>query len=150
MLSVGIVLGLVAIGLAWGFEKLFSTFVPESSNPNITDALTKLSNLFNDAYRDNIVHLSAYLAVIGLVLFILGWILVKLHRHAPATSPVTSSRPAASLSQPESLTASSTVASFIPKGPPKLPSAAKKATAKPKAKTATKKKTTATHKRKKK
>lgn len=121
LLSVGIVMAVVSIGLAWAFEKLYSSFVPKSSNPNITDALNQLSNLFNAAYRDNIVRLSAYLAIGGVLLLAVAWVLKLVHRPARKAAPVASKRPAAPVGEPESLAAAPTVASFTPSGPPGLP-----------------------------
>jgi hypothetical protein len=94
LLSVGITLGVCAWLLAWGLEKGLSTFLPKNANPNVGDALTKLTNLFDDAYRDNIVHLSEYMAAAGLVLFVLaialGFILKKRSRAAGPVADTTS------------------------------------------------------------
>jgi hypothetical protein len=123
LLSVGLVLAAVAFGLAWLFKKLYSLFIPQSNNPNIADALNNLSNLFNAAYRDNIVRQSAYLVVAGAALIIVAVILKRLS-HATANSPSTSSnsRPVTTSSQPESLSKAPVASSFTPLGPPKLPS----------------------------
>jgi hypothetical protein len=161
LLSVGIVLALAAIGLTWVFKKLYDTFIPKSDNPNIADALNSLSNLFNAAYRDNIVRLSIILAVAGLTLVVVAVILKRLQRASkPAPSKVASSaRPVLPASEPESLAKAPAASSFTPLGPPKLPSAPvaagkhakatkKTAKTKPSAKTAAKKKPAARRKKK--
>jgi hypothetical protein len=142
LLSVGIVMVLVAYGLAWCFEKFNSFIIPPNSNPNIGSALSKLSNLFNAAYRDNIVHLSLYLAAGGVVLLAVAFILKHLH-HSSAGAPVARAAKLGSTTEPESLSSAPAVASFIPIGPPKLPG--KKTT-----KAAAKKKPAATRHKKKK
>lgn len=131
-LSVGITLALVAIGLAWGLEKLFSTFIPKSENPNVGDALMKLTTLFNNALRDNMVRLSLYLITAGAVLFILAVIILKLRQKAPATPPKVSS-----ISSSTSLESPQATASFSP------------AASKPKPAKAAAKKKPATRKKKK-
>lgn len=124
LLSVGIVLGLVAIGLTWLFDKFYSSFFPKSSNPNITDALNQLSNLFDIAYRNNIVRLSAYLAIGGVVLLVVAFLLKLAHRPARKAAPASAPSRPVSADEPESLAAAPTAASFTPSGPPSLPATA--------------------------
>ncbi|MDB5181999.1 MAG: hypothetical protein JWP13_762 [Candidatus Saccharibacteria bacterium] len=130
-LSVGITFALVAIALAWGLEKLFSTFIPKSDNPNVGDALMKLSTLFNAALRDNMVLVSLYLVAAGAIFLICALLLRRMKRSTAGTTT------------PEAPTDTRTPAppktTFVP--------AAKPATKKP-AKAAPKKKP-ATHKKKK-
>lgn len=77
MLSVGITLAAVAWLLAWiltkGEEWIYKPF--PDNNANVGDALMKLTTLFNNALRDNIVLLSLVMAGIGAVLFALAWLL---------------------------------------------------------------------------
>lgn len=89
LLSVGITLAICAALLAWGTEKLYSLFIPKSDNPNIGDAIMQLTNAFNNSLRGNIVFLSAGMATAGLVLFVLAWILGRIHQ----TSGVKISKP---------------------------------------------------------
>lgn len=89
-LSVGITLAVVAIALAWAMEKSLSTFVPKSDNPNVGDALMRLSNLFNAAYRDNIIQSSLYLVAGGAVLLIVGILLTKLLAKSKLPPSITS------------------------------------------------------------
>lgn len=162
LLSVGIVLSLVAIGLTWLFKKLYTTFIYHSFNPNINDALNNLSDQFNIAYRNNIIHQSAYLAVAGAALILVAVILRQILRATAPAAVSSTARPATPNAQPESLSKAPAVSSFTPLGPPKLPSTpaaapteaaaaakpAKKARKTAKPKTATKKKSTTRRKKK--
>jgi hypothetical protein len=148
LLSVGIVMALVAAGLTWLFDRFYSSFFPPTSNPNIGSALNQLSNLFDVAYRDNIIRLCAYMAIGGAVLLVAALVL-KLVQH-PAAKPVSAAPngPLAPVSEPESLAGAPAVASFTPSGPPSLPSTpaaapAVAAAAKPAAQKPAAKKTTA-------
>lgn len=133
MLSVGITLAICAVILAWGMEKLYDVLIPRSDNPNIGEAIMRLTNLFDNALRDNIILLGGGTAVVGLVLFSIAWILGKFHRTATSSA----SRPATAPSQPFSLAKAPTIPSFtpradVPSAPPlKKPSAKKKPAAKP-------------------
>jgi hypothetical protein len=131
LLSVGITFALVAIGLAWALEKSFSTFLPKSDNPNVGDALMKLTTLFNNALRDNMVLLSLYMVGVGAVLLVLAFILRHLphaHRATPASATNTTSSNALSAAAPKT--------SFAPAAT-KTPAPAKKT---PKKKTTTNRK----------
>ena len=90
LLSVGITFAVIAFALAWAIEKGFSTFVPKSDNPNVGDSLMRLTTLFNNALRDNIVSLSLYLVVGGVLLLAVAYILMRLGRSTTAPAPVRS------------------------------------------------------------
>jgi hypothetical protein len=144
LLSVGITLAIVAFALAWGIEKLYSTFIPKNDNPNIGDALMQLTTAFNASLRDNIITLSAGTAIVGLVLFVFAVIVGRFSHHATAST----NRAPVRMPEPVSLAKGPAAVSFTPivsrvadkvKGAPALPSS-KSATAK--RKPAAKKKTT--------
>lgn len=113
LLSVGITLAICAVLLAWGIEKLYSTFVPRSTNPNIGDALMDLTNLFNAALRDNILQLSLYVAAAGATLYVVAFVLGKLPRFAHLRPAARSARPVAEPSA-TSLASRPVAVSFTP------------------------------------
>jgi hypothetical protein len=89
MLTVGITLALVSVVLAWILEMSLGMLLPKNQNPNIAEALTRLTTLFNNALRDNILVLSLYLAAGGAVLLAAAYILKRMH-HKPAISSANS------------------------------------------------------------
>jgi hypothetical protein len=146
LLSVGITLALLAIALAWAMEKLFTGLIPKSDNPNIADAIMKLSNLFNQSYRDNIVRLSIYLAIAGAGALIVAFALKRLPHRKPAAAPVRST--GKTVNKATDLEDTPSASSFTPlttKSAPKLPARTHKPAA---ARTAAKKKTTSHGKKK--
>lgn len=141
LFSVGLTLGICAAALAWAMRKGFDYVVPSSNNANINAALSNLTNSFDDAYRNNIIHLVIPMGIAGLVLIIVAFVLKKIFRRSTKTAPGTP-KTEPKLPEAESLAAAPVAASFTPSGPPELPKkAARTTTARKKA--APKKKTTA-------
>lgn len=123
-MSVGITLAVIAVALTWVIEHGYDYFVPKAENPNVGDALMELTNLFNAAYRDNIVGLGLYSAAIGLGLIAFAYLTGKLHRK-PAVPQVTSN-------SSSSLSKAPTAVSFTPLTTTKSKTAKKKTTVKKK------------------
>jgi hypothetical protein len=95
---VGITLALCAVLVAWVVSYLFKALMPKGISANLGTALSKLTTLFHDAYRNNIIELSLCLVVAGAFLLGLGFILKRL-QHAP-TKARPQSAPAAAPAVP--------------------------------------------------
>lgn len=151
LLGVGITLAACAALITWGIDWAFRHYVPSSSNVTLSNALLRLTSVFDAAYRNHILRLSAYMAGAGAVLYVIALVARKIHHHAPTARPA--KQQGSRIPAADSLESQPSIASFTPAGPPALPatttpkSTHKKSLAKKK--TVAHKKTTATRRKKK-
>lgn len=147
---VGITLAICSLVIAWAIDWAFKRFVPDSGDANVNAALMKLTSLFDAAYRNNIIRLSAYVIVAGAVLYALGWILVRVFHHRSASGTPFKKKSPVPVASMDSLESAPPTASFTPAGPPALPKATATKKTTHKKKPSTSKKSTAHRTRKKK
>lgn len=127
LLSVGLTLAIIAWLLAWAIGISLDSFLPKSNDPNVGAAINKLINLFDQSYRDHVVHLGAYTAAAGLVLFLTAVVLRFALKHRPHGDRKPAARPAAPA--PVSLSGNTANASFTPLQASSAPPLPKKASA---------------------
>ncbi len=80
---VGVTLAICAVLVAWATNWLFEALTPKGISPDLASAIAKLSALFHDGFRNNIVVLSLFLIGAGAVILVASFVLGRMRR-APA------------------------------------------------------------------